>query len=224
MKKLLITVIALIGFISLYAQNKEDGTFELIKLPYETDALEPVISEETVELHYGKHLLNYVNALNKLIVASPYKGSSLEEIIYNSSGPLFNNAGQVLNHNLFFTQFSPKGGGLPTGELARAIIGTWGSFDNFKKEFVKMGTQFFGSGWVWLSCDENGTLCITLEDDGSNPAVLGLLPLLGFDLWEHSYYLDYNNRKEEYLNALWEIIDWKVIAKRFEGWEFNFGG
>lgn len=224
MKKLIIFCIAVLAYTNVIAQENETGKFSLIKLPYAADALEPAISEETIKLHHGKHLLNYVNNLNDLINTSAHKYSTLVEIVYDSNGPLFNNAGQVLNHNLFFTQFSPDGGGSPTGELARAIIGTWGSIDNFKKEFVKMGIQFFGSGWIWLACSENGALCITQEDDGSNPAAFGLTPLLGFDLWEHSYYLDYNNRKGEHLNALWNIVDWDVVAERYSNRNPNYGG
>ncbi len=222
-KYMLISVFCLICC-TLSAQKKETGKFGLIQLPYAADALEPVISQETIMLHHGKHLQNYVNTLNELVASSNHKNSTLEQIIFDSGGPLFDNAGQVLNHNLFFTQFSPDGGGSPTGELARAIIGTWGSFANFKKEFVKLGTQYFGSGWVWLSCNQNGALCITQEDDGSNPAAFGLVPLLGFDLWEHSYYLDYNNRRAEHLEALWKIVDWNVVAERFAQRENNFGG
>ena len=179
-------------------KKEEVMKFELIQLPYANDGLEPVISKQTIDFHYGKHLLKYVNTLNKLI-----------------EGAIFNNAGQVLNHNLYFTQFSPNGGGEPTGKLAEAIKSTWGSFENFQKEFVAAGTGLFGSGWVWLAKDKDGKLSITKEPNGSNPVVKGLTPIMGFDVWEHSYYLDYQNRRADHLNALWGIIDWETVGKRY---------
>ncbi|WP_280748344.1 superoxide dismutase [Parabacteroides sp. PF5-9] len=190
-------------------------TFELVKLPYETGALAPVISQQTIELHHGKHLQTYVNNLNNLIPGSKFENATLEEIVKGAEGGLFNNAGQVLNHNLYFTQFSPNGGGNPTGKLAEAINKTWGSFDNFKKEFEKAGTSLFGSGWVWLAKDNVGQLSITSEANGSNPVTKGLVPLLGFDVWEHSYYIDYQNRRADHLSELWKIIDWDVVGKRY---------
>lgn len=189
--------------------------FELIQLPYAANALEPVISEATVNLHHGKHLQTYVNNLNNLIPGTKFESATLEEIVAGSDGAIFNNAGQVMNHNLYFTQFSPKGGGQPKGKLAEAINATWGSFDNFKKEFVTAGTGLFGSGWVWLAKDKNGKLSITKEANGSNPVAHGLTPLLGFDVWEHAYYLDYQNRRPDHLNALWQIVDWDAVGKRY---------
>ena len=189
--------------------------FELIQLPYEANGLEPVISKQTIEFHHGKHLLNYVNTLNKLIEGTVFEQAPLEEIIRKSSGATFNNAGQVLNHNLFFTQFSPNGGGEPSGKLAEAINAAWGSFENFKKEFVTAGTTLFGSGWAWLAKDKEGKLVITKEANGSNPIANDLVPILGFDVWEHSYYLDYQNRRADHLNALWDIVDWKIVESRY---------
>ena len=224
MKRIVLISILIASCAAIFAQENNAGNFKPVELPYATDALEPVISKETMELHYGKHLQNYVATLNKLVKSSSHKNSTIEEILMDSSGPLFNNAGQVLNHNLFFTQFSPDGGGSPKGELEKAIIHIWGSVENFKNEFLEAGSQFFGSGWIWLSCNNNGYLYITQEDDGSNPAASGLIPLLGFDLWEHSYYLDYNNRKSEHLEALWQIVDWDVIGERFSKRKTNLGG
>ena len=177
--------------------------FELIKLPYAANALEPVISQATIEFHHGKHLQAYVNNLNNLIPGTKFENAPLEQIVTESDGAIFNNAGQILNHNLYFTQFSPKGGGEPKGKLAEAIKATWGSFDNFKKEFNAAGAGLFGSGWVWLAKDKDGKLSITKEPNGSNPVVKGLTPIMGFDVWEHSYYLDYQNRRADHLNALW---------------------
>jgi len=199
--------------------NKEENDimkFELVKLPYETNALEPVISKQTIELHHGKHLQAYVTNLNNLIPGTKFENADIETIIRESDGAIFNNAGQILNHDLYFTQFSPKGGGEPTGKLAEAIKATWGSFESFKTEFEAAGVSLFGSGWAWLAKDKDGKLVITKEANGSNPVKNGLTPLLGFDVWEHSYYLDYQNRRADHLKALWKIIDWNVVGKRFE--------
>jgi len=152
--------------------------FELIQLPYAANALEPVISKETIEFHHGKHLQTYVNNLNNLIQGTKFENATLEQIVAESDGAIFNNAGQTLNHNLYFTQFSPYGGGRPTGALAKAIDATWGSFENFQKEFVAAGTGLFGSGWVWLAKDKDGKLSITKEANGSNPVAHGLKPIL----------------------------------------------
>ena len=196
-------------------KKEEIMKFELIKLPYAADALEPVISQATIEFHHGKHLQAYVNNLNNLIPGTKYENAPLEKIVAESDGAIFNNAGQILNHNLYFTQFSPKGGGEPKGKLADAIKATWGSFEDFKKEFNAAGAGLFGSGWVWLAKDKDGKLSITKEPNGSNPVVKGLTPIMGFDVWEHSYYLDYQNRRADHLNALWGIIDWETVGKRY---------
>ena len=188
--------------------------FELIQLPYAANALEPVISKETIEFHHGKHLQTYVNNLNNLIQGTKFENATLEQIVAESDGAIFNNAGQTLNHNLYFTQFSPYGGGRPTGALAKAIDATWGSFENFQKEFVAAGTGLFGSGWVWLAKDKDGKLSITKEANGSNPVAHGLKPILGFDVWEHAYYIDYRNRRPDFLAAFWELIDWQKVADR----------
>lgn len=190
--------------------------FELMKLPYEADALEPVISAETMSLHHGKHLRAYVNNLNNMISGTKYESMTLEDIVANSEGALFNNAGQTLNHNLYFTQFAPNSGGTPTGEIMEAINVGWGSFDKFKEEFIKTATGLFGSGWVWLSKDKEGKLYITQEANGSNPVAHGLVPLLGVDVWEHAYYVDYRNDRASHLKAIWNIIDWNVINQRYK--------
>lgn len=196
-------------------KEKEIMKFELIQLPYEANALEPVLSKATIDFHYGKHLLAYVNNLNNLIAGTKFENAPLETIVAESDGPIFNNAGQVLNHNLYFTSFSPKGGGKATGKLAEAINAEWGSFENFQKEMVAAGVGLFGSGWVWLAKDKDGKLSLSKEANGSNPVAKGLTPLLGFDVWEHSYYLDYQNRRADHLNELWKIIDWDVVGKRY---------
>ncbi len=192
------------------------GKFSLMALPYAIDALEPVISKQTLEFHHGKHLAGYVNNLNGLLEGSPLAGLPLEEIVCKSSGGILNNAGQILNHELYFGQFcAPKDGNAPTGKLAEAIVRDFGSFEAFKEAFQKGGATLFGSGWVWLSADKDGKLAITQEANAANPVQKGLKPLLTFDVWEHAYYLDYQNRRPDHLAALWQIIDWEVIEQRY---------
>ena len=192
------------------------GKFELKALPYANDALEPVISKETIGFHHGKHLAGYVNNLNGLLEGSPLAGLPLEEIVLKAEGGMLNNAGQILNHNLYFGQFgAPKADNKPTGKLADAIARDFGSFEAFKEEFQKKGATLFGSGWVWLSADKDGKLVITQEPNAANPIQKRLKPLLTFDVWEHAYYLDYQNRRPDHLAALWQIIDWKVVEGRF---------
>ena len=193
----------------------ETKAFELMKLRYAADALEPVISKETIGFHHGKHLAGYVNNLNNLIQGTDFQNLSLEEIVLKSDGGIRNNAGQILNHNLYLEQFANDPKSAPTGKLAEAITRDFGSFDAFKDEFQKKGATLFGSGWVWLSADKNGKLVITQETNASNPIQQGLCPLLTFDVWEHAYYLDYQNRRPDHLAALWQIVDWNVIEKRF---------
>lgn len=191
--------------------------FELITLPYAQDALEPVISAQTLSFHHGKHLQAYVDNLNKLLPESGLSEDlSLEEIVCKSSGAVFNNAGQILNHNLYFTQFSPKGARIADGKLKLHIIMQWGSVEAFQKEFVAKGVGLFGSGWVWLSAKTDGSLVITQEPGAQNPITQGLKPLLTFDVWEHAYYLDYQNRRAAQLEALWQIVDWNVIEQRYK--------
>ncbi|GHT38819.1 superoxide dismutase [Fe] [Bacteroidia bacterium] len=188
--------------------------FKLVQLPYAAEALEPVISKQTIDFHYGKHLQTYVNNLNNLIPGTKFENADLETIVKEADGGIFNNAGQVLNHTLYFTQFSPKGGGEPSGKLADAINAAWGSFDNFQTEFETSGVGLFGSGWVWLAKDKDGKLSITKEPNAGNPVTKGLTPLLCFDVWEHAYYLDYQNRRADHLKELWKIVDWAVVGTR----------
>ena len=191
--------------------------FELMALPYAIDALEPVISKQTLEFHHGKHLAGYVNNLNILLKGSPLTDMSLEEIVCKATGGILNNAGQILNHELYFGQFTGKPiKSAPAGKLAEAIVRDFGSFEAFKEAFQKGGVTLFGSGWVWLSADKDGKLVITQEANAANPVQKGLKPLLTFDVWEHAYYLDYQNRRPDHLAALWQIVDWQVIGKRYE--------
>ncbi len=192
------------------------GKFELMALPYALDALEPVISKQTLEFHHGKHLAAYVNNLNGLLPASGFEDASLEEIVRRAMGGIFNNAGQIFNHEMYFKQFTGKPTKAePTGAFAEAIVRDFGSFDAFKEAFQKSGATLFGSGWVWLSADKDGKLIISQETNASNPVQKGLKPLLTFDVWEHAYYLDYQNRRPDHLASLWKIIDWNVIEKRY---------
>jgi len=198
--------------------------FSLMTLPYAPEALEPVISRETIEFHYGKHLQTYVDNLNKLVAGTEFETMPLEEIVCKSQGGIFNNAGQILNHNLYFGQFKKPN---PTPslkgreneyqdlEIMKAINRDFGSFEAFQKEFEQKGVTLFGSGWVWLSADKDGKLVITQETNANNPITKGLKPLLTMDVWEHAYYIDYQNRRAAHLQALWQIINWEEIERRF---------
>jgi len=194
--------------------------FTLIQLPYAQDALQPVISRETLSFHHGKHLQTYVDNLNRLVAGTEFERMPLEEIVCKSQGAVFNNAGQILNHNLYFTQFAGvHDSGMqqgPQGALLAAVNAAFGSFEAFRQEFEQKGTALFGSGWVWLAADSDGRLVITQEPNAQNPVTKGLRPLLTMDVWEHAYYLDYQNRRAAHLQALWQIVNWQEIARRYE--------
>lgn len=190
-------------------------TYVQPKLPYAPDELAPAISQETVDFHYGKHEKAYIDNLNRLIEGTEYADMELEDIIRSASGPLFNNASQAWNHIFYFFTFSPDGGGEPDGDLRKAIYRQFGSFEKFKEDFVGAGVSLFGSGWVWLSKDNDGKLFITQTSNAGNPLTDGLTPLLTFDVWEHAYYLDYQNRRADALKALWDIVDWDVVSSRY---------
>ena len=193
-------------------------TYEMPKLPYANNGLEPVISQATIDYHYGKHLQTYVNNLNSLVPGTEFEGKSVEEIVTSApDGAIFNNAGQVLNHTLYFLQFTPKPSKHePSGKLAEAINRDFGSFENFKKEFNAASVGLFGSGWAWLAEDKSGKLAIVTEQNAGNPMCHGMKPLMCFDVWEHAYYIDYRNRRADAVAALWDRIDWKVVADRYE--------
>ena len=191
--------------------------FKLIDLPYKS--LAPVISDETLSFHHGKHLQGYVDNLNKLIAGTEFETMPLEEIVKKSSGAMFNNAGQILNHNLYFTQFTPshseRSEESEESPLFVQIVKQWGSVDAFKSEFEAKGTTLFGSGWVWLQANEAGELSIAQYPGADNPVAHGLKPILTFDVWEHAYYLDYQNRRAAHLKELWGIVEWTVMEKRY---------
>ncbi len=190
---------------------------QLITLPYAPDALAPVISPETIAFHHGKHLATYVNNLNAAVAGTEFEDKSLEDIVRSAQGGIFNNAGQILNHNLYFTQFqAPAEGNAPQGRIAELIDAQFGGFEAFKTEFSAKGAGLFGSGWVWLSADAEDKLVITQESNAGNPVTKGLKPLLTFDVWEHAYYIDYRNARAAYINGLWQIINWKEINKRLK--------
>ena len=192
--------------------------YQLIELPYSLAALEPAISAKTLEFHHGKHLQAYVDNWNKLLPGSGLDGLPLEDIVRRApAGPLFNNAGQVLNHEMYFTQFAlpTDATAAPTGALAAKIDEKRGSLDAFKAEFEAKGVGLFGSGWVWLQADAAGELSIGQYSNADNPLAHSYKPLLTFDVWEHAYYLDYQNRRAAHLQALWQIVDWKVIEARY---------
>ncbi len=184
-------------------------------LPYSNDALYPVISSETIEYHYGKHEKAYIDNLNKLIEGTEYEDMELEEIIQRTNGALFNNASQAWNHIFYFFSLSPDGGGEPEGKLADAIKEQFGSFEKFKEDFERACVSLFGSGWVWLSRDNNGKLVITQESNAGNPLTSGLTPLLTFDVWEHAYYIDYKNLRASYVKKMWSIVDWDIVSSRY---------
>lgn len=192
---------------------------EMPVLPYADNALEPVISRETIGYHYGKHLQNYVNTLASLVKDTPWSAKSVEELVAEvPEGPLFNNAGQTLNHALYFTQFMPaKVDNQPTGTLLELINRDFGSFDTFKEQFTQAALTLFGSGWAWLAQQQDGRLVIRKESNAGNPLRNNETPLLGIDVWEHAYYIDYFNRRADHVQAVWQIINWQVVADRLQG-------
>lgn len=191
-------------------------THELPTLPYALDALTPQISEETMRYHYGKHHKAYVDNLNRLIEGTPWQNATLEEIILGADGAIFNNAAQAWNHTFFFLSLSPDPKSVPTGPLAEAINRDFGSFDALKEAMTKAAAGQFGSGWAWLVKDKNGKLSVVAESNAGNPMTRGLTPLLNIDVWEHAYYIDYRNRRPDFIQALWDRVDWKTVEKRFE--------
>ena len=192
--------------------------FSLPQLPYAHNALEPVISEETIKFHYGKHHQTYVNNLNGLIPGTEFENADLDTIVKKSSGPVFNNAAQIWNHNFYFLSLTPEKGSKPSEELAKAIDEKFGSLDNFKAEFNKSAVAVFGSGWAWLVKTADGGLDIVKESNAGNPLTSGLTPLLTFDVWEHAYYIDYRNARPKFIEAFLEkLVNWEFAAKNYKG-------
>ncbi len=189
-------------------------SIELPALPYAKDALEPVISAKTLEFHYGKHHQSYVDKLNKLLPGSDFVNADLETIVKKAKGGIFNNGAQVWNHTFYFTSFSPDPKEEPEGKLRALIDRDFGSLDQFKGAFEKDAAALFGSGWAWLVIDEAEKLSIITTSNADNPIRDGLKPLLTADVWEHAYYLDYQNRRPEYLGNFWKVLDWQVVEER----------
>lgn len=184
-------------------------------LPYAMDALQPHISKETLEFHYGKHHQAYATNLNNLIKGTEFEQSSLEEIVKKSSGGIFNNAAQIWNHTFYWNSLSPKGGGTPSGALANAINAKWGSFDAFKEAFTKSAVGNFGSSWTWLVKKSDGSVDIVNTSNAATPLTTADKPLMTCDLWEHAYYIDYRNRRPDYLGAFWSLVNWDFASKNF---------
>ena len=190
-------------------------THELPKLPYALDALAPHISKETLEFHYGKHHKAYVDKLNSLIPGTEFANASLEDIIKKAKGVVFNQAAQVWNHTFYWNSLSPKGGGVPKGPLADAIGKSFGSFEAFQKEFTEKAAGLFGSGWAWLVRTKDGKLDVYSTANQDSPLMEGKFPVMGLDVWEHAYYLKYQNRRPEYIAAWWHVVDWAAVESRF---------
>lgn len=199
----------------LLNHNIKIMSFELPKLTYALDALEPHISKKTLEFHYGRHHQAYVNNLKNLSAGTKFENATLETIVKEAEGSIFNNGAQVWNHTFYFAGFSPAGVKEPSGGLADAMNSQYGSLSAFKEEFSKAAGTLFGSGWVWLVKDDKGALDIIQESNAGNPLRRGLIPVLTCDVWEHAYYLDYQNKRPDYIQAFWNVIDWDIVSKRF---------
>ncbi|MDP3461550.1 MAG: superoxide dismutase [Bacteroidales bacterium] len=190
-------------------------TFELPRLPYSADALEPFISKETIEFHHGKHHATYVNNLNKLLPGSPFERSSLENIVMQADGAIFNNGAQVWNHSFYWQCLVPDSGGIPMGKTAQAIDRDFGSFEAFREAFSNAAASLFGSGWAWLVVRPDGKLLIVQESNAGNPMRNGLKPILTCDVWEHAYYIDKRNRRPAYIDDFWKLVNWKAVESFF---------
>lgn len=189
---------------------------ELPELPYPMNALAPHISAETLEFHYGKHHRAYVTNLDKLIAGTEHEGRTLEEIIVKTpAGPIFNNAAQAWNHTFYWHSLSPNGGGKPKGALAGAIDKTFGTFEKFKEQFTQKAVTLFGSGWVWLVKNADGSLAVEGTGNAGNPLTSKQKPLVTCDVWEHAYYIDYRNARPDYVNAFWALVNWEHAARNF---------
>lgn len=187
--------------------------FELPQLPFDRKALEPHISAETIDFHYGKHHAAYVTNLNKLVPGTPFEGATLEDIILKSDGGIFNNAAQIWNHTFYWNCLSPNGGGEPGGAIGDKIQETFGSFATFKEKFTQVAQTLFGSGWAFLVQNKDGTLQITQEANAGNPMTKGQKPLLTCDVWEHAYYVDYRNARPKYIETFWNLVNWAFVSE-----------
>ncbi len=184
-------------------------------LNYSYEALSAALSAETLKFHHDKHYIGYITKLNELIEDTPFAGMDIKDVVQRSSGVIFNNAAQVLNHEIYFEQFSSSPKMEPTGRLLKGINSKFGSLDRFKEMILSSAISLFGSGWVWLTSDERGALSIISESNAGTPITRGLKPLLVIDVWEHAYYIDYRNDRAEAVKQLWNIIDWRVVEQRY---------
>ncbi|MCP4286133.1 MAG: superoxide dismutase [Fe] [Gammaproteobacteria bacterium] len=185
---------------------------DLPDLPYPKNALEPTISQETLEFHHDKHHQTYVTNLNNLVPGTEFENASLEDIVMKSTGGIFNNAAQVWNHTFYWNCLSPNGGGAPSGDLAAAIEKAFGSFEEFKKAFSTSAATNFGSGWTWLVKNSDGSVEIVNTSNAGNPLTNGKTPLLTIDVWEHAYYIDFRNARPKYLEEIWKLVNWDFVA------------
>ena len=215
-----------LGTLSAQSQDKPQDeqpgsalpTFQVKPLPYAEDALSPAISARTVALHYGKHLKGYASKLNALVLEKKISDRNLVHLVSYAAGSVFDNAGQLLNHTLYFDQFKPYQAGAvdePQGELRKALLAHFRTFEDFQKAFEKAGTEIFGSGWLWLSTNAEGHLFIERDQNAGSPVARGRIPLIAIDVWEHAYYLDYENRRADHLKEIWHILNWRVIEQRY---------
>ncbi|VAW48383.1 Superoxide dismutase [Fe] [hydrothermal vent metagenome] len=189
--------------------------YQLSTLPYGNDALEPHISRETIEFHYGRHHQAYVANLNNLVPGTEFEGLALEEVVKQASGAIFNNSAQIWNHTFYWNCLAPSGGGEPDGDLAQAIADVFGSFEVFKEKFSASAVGNFGSGWTWLVKNADGTVEIVNTSNAETPLVTDKQPLLTCDVWEHAYYIDYRNTRPKYVEAFWNLVNWEFVTKNF---------
>ncbi len=210
------TVTLLTTFVMMTTDTISNSRFEVRDLPYAYDALAPAISEETMRYHHDKHYAGYVSKLNELILDTPYADQPLEDIVMSADGAIFNNAAQAWNHEFFFSSLSPNVAAEPTGELRAAIERDFGSVDELKRQMNNAATSLFGSGWVWLVEGRDGKLEIMAEQNAGTPLTHRKRPLLTLDVWEHAYYIDYRNRRADAVKALWDVVDWKTVERRYE--------
>lgn len=210
-----ITITLLCSVLSSLSQPKPMENYILKPLPYAINALEPTMSSRTLELHWGKHLATYITNYNNLKVNTEFENLPLVDAVLRSQGGLFNNAAQIFNHEFFFTELSPNPQLEPSGKLKKAIDESFGSLDKFKEEFAKAALGQFGSGWAWLCEEKGGRVVIVATPNAENPMRNGLKPLMNLDVWEHSYYVDYQNRRADYTKEFWKILDWKVVDERY---------
>ena len=198
-------------------QNTATATrFEVRKLPYAADALAPALSEETLRYHYGKHYTGYVAKLNELVAGTPCAGMTLEQLVREAEGAVYNNAAQAWNHEFYFESLSPAAQQAPSGPLKEAVDRSFGSFEALKAQLTQACAGLFGSGWVWLVEEPGGRLAVVSESNAGNPLRYGMKPLLAIDVWEHAYYIDYRNARADAIAALWPFVDWKIVGQRYE--------